>query len=157
MTAKVTRSYLTGQAGTTPDSLKKLWRTAKWLVQALLVHPFLAPHTLPTLSRCQLRSAQPLSEHTDRNVSKRYEGSGSSRLITAQGVYLLAQEGLRSSRSAKHERQGGRRRKNKSTWFSGFRLRVGFGPACFLCDSPRLRERLFFSVVICVNLCPIIL
>jgi hypothetical protein len=82
------------------DSLKKLWRAMKCLVQVWLVHPFLAPHTLPTLSRWQLRSAQPLSEYTDRNVSKRYAGSGSGRLMTAHGVYLLAQTRLRSSMSA---------------------------------------------------------
>jgi len=46
---------------------------------------------------------QALSEHTDRNVSKKYEGSGSSRLITAQGVYLLAQKSPDEGRSAKHE------------------------------------------------------
>jgi hypothetical protein len=42
-------------------------------------------------------------EHTDRNVSKRYEGSGSSRLITAQGVYPLAQKSPDEGLSAKHE------------------------------------------------------
>jgi hypothetical protein len=41
-----------------------LWRSTKCLVQAWLVHPFLALHTVPTLPRCHLRSAQPLSEYT---------------------------------------------------------------------------------------------
>jgi hypothetical protein len=43
--------------------------------------------------------------------------------------------------NAKHERQGGRRWKNKFTWFSTFRLRVGFEPACFLCGLCASSER----------------
>ena len=71
----VTRSYLTGQAQTCGQTLKHSLkvprRATKCLVQARLVHPFLPLHGLPALPRCHVRSANHLSEYTEKAISRR--------------------------------------------------------------------------------------
>ena len=57
--------------GITEGSLKVPRRATKCLVQAELVHPFLAPHGLTAHQRCQVRSANHLSEHTEKARSHR--------------------------------------------------------------------------------------
>ena len=82
------------------DSLKMLWRVSECPKQALLARPSLTPHTLPTLARCQLRSAQPLSKHTERANSLQ---TGPTRLRRRlrrgrQDVRLKGQGGHRVSK-----------------------------------------------------------
>ena len=55
----------------TRGSLKVPRRATKCLVQARLVHPFLAPHGLTAHQRCHVRSANHLSEYTEKAISRR--------------------------------------------------------------------------------------
>jgi hypothetical protein len=65
-----------GPKQTLEHSLKIPWRPTKCIVQVKLVHPFLALHSLPALARCHVRSANHLSEHTKRTLSRRHRGPG---------------------------------------------------------------------------------
>jgi hypothetical protein len=111
------------------DSLKMLWRATKCLVQRSFVHPFLALHSLPTLPRCQLRSAQLLSECTDNPVlsdkSCENAGSGSSDYVRGKvlfwlsGVYDRGLRGIPSVpclRLAQEPRRGWNCASNEEMW-----------------------------------------
>ena len=65
-----------GHKQTLEHSLKIPWRPTKCIAQAKLVHPFLALHSLSALARCHVRSANHLSEHTERTLSRRHRGQG---------------------------------------------------------------------------------
>ena len=109
------------------DSLKMLWRSMIRFVHAWLVHPFLSLHTLPTLPLCQLRSAQPLSEYTDKAETS---DRSSENAIPVPSDYLQGRVlfwlkgacgagGVRST-----DTRGGGSWKGKFTWIYSFGLLV---------------------------------